>query len=745
MLRWLAGRRKGFASARWLTAKVAAGPIPVWPGGLDGLWLDRAAGPPIIASLHFLSHPAIAKAAAGRRAAYRGNEMNVSLNWLREYVRTDLAPEAVAQTLTAVGLNVEEIAEGPGGDAVLDVEVTSNRPDCLGHIGVARELAAATGAELVVPEADYEASEEACEEATRVEVADTDLCPLYMARIVRGVSVGPSPAWLASRLEAVGVRPVNNIVDVTNYVMMECGQPLHAFDFQALQEGRIVVRRAESGERFVAIDHSEHTLSPDRLIIADARRPVALAGVMGGAETEISGATRDVLLEAAVFDPLSIRTTARALNLSSESSYRFERGVDPHGTDWASRRAVGLILETAGGRAARGVCTAGAPLPERAEVTLRFGRIETVLGIAVPAEEAQAILERLGLETLEADAERVRVRVPSWRPDLGREVDLIEEVARHWGYEKVPEATDVTLAYAPASRAERVREAASEVLTAAGYDEAVSFSFTTREKAARLARVREAAGEPLVLRGTPLVLRQSVLPGLLDGLRVNRHAGDAGAKLFEIAMRFVPAKGGELPAESKMLAMASGDAFGSVKGVVETLLARLRLAGRVRFTPAEPHPDYDPERTAAVLLDGEPLGVVGQVSKEAAEAFELDEPPMVAELVFDRLAEEAVLEPRYEPLPQYPAINRDLALVVDESVRWEQVVDAMAAANVPQVESVTPLDVYRGKQVPDGKKSIAVRLVLRDPTRTLTHEDADRMQAKVLAALESVGATLRQT
>ncbi len=679
--------------------------------------------------------------------------MNVSYNWLRDYIVTDSKqalppPEEVARILTGIGLNVEETNEAPGGDAVLDVEVPSNRPDCLGHVGVARELAAAIGADLVPPDADLEESDEACEDLTRVEVADTDLCPLYTARIVRGVEAGPSPDWLAARLEAVGVRPVNSLVDVTNYVMMECGQPLHAFDLATLAEGRIVVRRAEAGERFVAIDHSEHTLSPQRLVIADAARPVALAGVMGGAETEISDTTKDVLLEAAVFDPLSIRTTARTLGLSSESSYRFERRVDPHGTDRASRRACRLMAEVAGGRVARGVWAAGAPLPEPPEVAMRVGRIETLLGVAVPAEEAKAILQRLGMDPVEADAETVRVRVPSWRPDVLREVDLIEEVARHWGYEKIPEAEEIRTRYAAPSRIERVREATTDVLTAAGYFEAVSFSFTTASKATRFSRGAEA-GEPLGLRGTPLVLRQSVLPGLLDGLRVNRHAGDADARLFEIAARFVPGgadapKGDPLPVENKMLVLASPEPFPAVKGVLEALLERLRLDGRVRFTPAEAHPDFQRERTAAVLLDGEPLGVVGRVSKAAAEAFELDDPPTVAEVVFDRLVAEAVLEPSYEPLPPYPAIVRDLALVVDEAVRWEQVADAVAGAGVAQVESITPVDVYRGKQVPEGKKSIAVRMVLRDPSRTLTHEDADRMQAEVLAALEPLGATLRE-
>ena len=277
--------------------------------------------------------------------------MNVSYQWLKEYVATDLAASEAAAALTRIGLNVDSLTDLPGGDARLLVEVTSNRPDCLGHIGVARELAAAVGTKLRWPEVAYEEMAEPVADLTRVEIAELDLCPLYTARIIRGVKVGPSPAWMARRLEAVGIRPVNNIVDVTNYVMMECGQPLHAFDYRRLADHRIIVRRARPGERFIAIDHTEHTLSPERLVIADAHRAVALAGVMGGVDTEIAESTTDVLLEAAVFDPLNIRNTARALGLASESSYRFERRVDPCCTDWASRRACRLITEVAGGRA----------------------------------------------------------------------------------------------------------------------------------------------------------------------------------------------------------------------------------------------------------------------------------------------------------------------------------------------------------------------------------------------------------
>ncbi len=672
--------------------------------------------------------------------------MNCSYLWLRELVETDLPPGEVAAALTRVGLNVEEQTFRGGADVCFDVEVTSNRPDCLGHLGVARELAAALRTRLTFPPVVLEEGDEAARDATAVQLDEPDLCPLYTARILRGVKVGRSSDWMLARLEAIGIRPVNNIVDVTNYVMMECGQPLHAFDFARLAEGRIVVRRARPGERFVAIDHSEHTLTPERLVIADASRAVALAGVMGGAETEISEATTDVLLEAAVFDPLSIRTTARTLSMMSDSSYRFERRVDSHMSDWASRRAAQLMGQVAGGTVARGVVVAGAPLTPVGEVTLRFARVPTLLGMDVPADACVGILERLGCEPTRRDADAVTVRVPTWRQDLTREADLVEEVARHTGYDAIPVRDETRVVLAPPTRRQEVQAATTDVLMAAGYHEAVTFSFTTGEKAVRLASAK-ADGEPLRVRGEALVLRQSVLPGLLDSLRVNRRAGTPDATLFEIADRYVPRAGEALPREDTMLALAGPDDFLGAKGTVEALLGRLGLAGRTRFEPGAPHcPDLDPAASVTVLLEGGPLGVLGRVGSEAAKAFDLDDPPVVAELVFDRLVEAAELVPSYRPLPTTPPVERDLAIVLDEATPWANVEAAIRGAGVEALEAARPLEVYRGKQVAAGKKSVALRLVFRVPGRTLTGEEADAMLTAILDALDrEVEATLRGT
>jgi phenylalanyl-tRNA synthetase beta chain len=669
--------------------------------------------------------------------------MNVSYQWLREYVATDLATSEAAQALTHVGLNVDSLTDLPGGDACLLVEVTSNRPDCLGHMGVARELAAAVGSRLRKPDVAFPELPEPVADLARVEVEELDLCPLYTARVIRGVKVAQSPAWMARRLEAVGIRPVNNIVDVTNYVMMECGQPLHAFDYRRLADHRIIVRRARAGERFIAIDHTEPTLSPERLVIADAHRAVALAGVMGGVDTEIADSTTDVLLEAAVFDPLIIRNTARSLLMASESSYRFERRVDPCGTDWASRRACQLITEVAGGRVARGVAVAGKPLPKPWELALRVSRIRTLLGLDIPADAAADILRRLEVEVLEKTTERIRVRVPSWRPDLEREADLIEEVARHHGYEKIPESRDIRLSYAPRTKTERVREIVSQVLVAAGYFEAVTFTFTSRDHAVRL-RPNDVTAEPLLCRGTALALRESLAAGVLESLAVNQRAGEPGAHLFEIAKRFIPVEGKDLPQEDAMLALAGADDFETLRGVLEAIFGALGIGGRVRFVESDRYADLEAGAAAEILLDDQPLGMIGRLAKPAARAFDLDEPPTVAELLFARLVDAAALEPVFQTLPQFPAITRDLAIVVAEAVTWAQVAEAVAAARAADLESLEPVSVYRGKPIPAGRKSVALRLVFRSKQETLTREEADAMQTAVLESLKSsLGAELR--
>ncbi len=398
--------------------------------------------------------------------------MIISKNWLTEYIDLSMPMDELTDRLTITGLNLEGI-ETVGDDTAIDLEVTSNRPDCLGHIGVAREVGVIFGKQLKKSEPEVKAVGEPVSKITSVEVTCPDLCPRYTARVIRGVKIGPSPDWLAARLRTLGVAIINNVVDVTNYVMMESGQPLHAFDFAKLKGGKIIVRQATAGEEFTAIDHKTYTLSGEEVVIADAERPVALGGVMGGFDTEVSEQTVDLLIEAADFEPLAVRGAARRHVLPSPSSYRFERGVDPEGIDWASRRCCELILELAGGTLCEGVIDIGPERMPREVVKLRFGQIPRLLGIQVERDEARRILSDLGCEETHACDHCVKVIPPSWRADLTREADLLEEVARVHGYDQIPEDVGVRMVSSHRTREDVVLERVRGVMTAAGFDEAL--------------------------------------------------------------------------------------------------------------------------------------------------------------------------------------------------------------------------------------------------------------------------------
>ncbi|CAA9428457.1 MAG: Phenylalanyl-tRNA synthetase beta chain, partial [uncultured Phycisphaerae bacterium] len=473
--------------------------------------------------------------------------MKISLEWLSQYLPGPLDAQAAADALTHGGLPVEVI-ERHGDDTVLDVEVTSNRGDCLSHLGVARELAALLGRRFddVNPAARESAAPAGS--ATSVRIEAPDLCPHYTARILRGVRIRPSPAWMTRRLEAVGLRPVNNVVDVTNYVMFELGQPLHAFDFDRLDGRQIVVRRAAAGEKLISLDGHERALSPDMLVIADAARPAALAGVMGGRDSEVSGATVNVLLESARFDPLAVRQAARALAMRSDSSYRFERGLDPTLPERASRRAAQLILETAGGELLAGDASAGEPDFAPKRLALRLPRLKQVLGIELPVEAVVDALRRLGLAPV-LQGDRVETTVPSYRLDLNIEVDLIEEVARVVGYDKIPIRDEIAIRLTPPDPDLSTIETIRSTLVGAGYFEAITFSFVSDALAPDFVDAADGSAAPgkkggpgglplpradAAVRKADAHLRPSILPGLLEAVRRNETVGTPDARLFEI-------------------------------------------------------------------------------------------------------------------------------------------------------------------------------------------------------------------
>ncbi len=673
--------------------------------------------------------------------------MIVSAKWLSDYVAVDLPVEELAHKLTMAGLNLESI-EAADGDTAIDLEVTSNRPDCLGHIGVAREIGVLTHRPIQIPLADVATTQHPASDVVSVKIECPDLCPAYTARVLRGVRIGPSPAWMQQRLTAIGVTPINNVVDATNYVLMECGQPLHAFDLNELSGGRIIVRRARAGETLQAIDHREYALSSDMCVIADAERPVAIGGVMGGAQTEINDATRDILIEVANFQPLSIHHTARALRLHSPSSYRFERRVNDQQLDWASRRCCELIMASGGGELLSGSVVAGEIPPWRPDpVRLRAARICRVLGIEVPWTEAVGILERLGLERVESDADSAAFLPPAWRRDLTREIDLIEEVARIHGYDRIPEDRAIPTVPGTRSLAERIDDRIRSVLTAAGFSEAVTFSFTSANT--RRVFERHADAEPLVIAPSAGdygdTMRASLIPSLVACRGENARRGNLDAELFEIARTYLNGDSGDPAGQPRRIGIVGGRSYLELRGVIEGLARSIRRSVAVTVRPSG-IPQFLSSRGAEVLLNDVPWGVLGELDREAdgVRDLKLRDAVTIAELDIQPLLDAANLVPQATPVSDYPAITRDLNFVLDEAVAWRQLEEAARDAGGPHLESIRFIEQYRGQHIAGGKKSYVLSLSYRAADRTLTGEEVDAAQQNVIAACrERLGAELR--
>lgn len=683
--------------------------------------------------------------------------MIVSWNWLKEYVRLDMSADELIHRLMMSGMN-HEGTEDVDGDIAIDLEVTSNRPDCLGHLGIAREVAILFDRPLVVPPVTFAESGPAIENLTSVTIAPeaSAWCPQYRARIIDEVKVGPSPAWMQRRLRSLGLTPISNVVDITNYVLLECGQPLHAFDFHKLLGKKIVVRNAKAGEKFLAINNKEYRLEPWMGVIADQERAVALAGVMGGAETEVSAATTTVLLESAEFAPLVIRKASRALDLSSDSSYRFERKIDPAGVAWASDRATHLLCELAGGKVATGFLHAGSRPEPRQPITLRWSQVQRILGIDIPLELGTKYLAGLGVEIQSTSGGKVTALPPSFRRDITREIDLVEEVGRIHGYESVAEDAVIPLAIASRSHAEEVTDVVRDTLCATGYFEAVTFSFTDQKTVESVRPWTEE--QPLALQHSSRKhenrLRQSLLPSLLHAVALNEARGNTDVQLYEIAQIYLPQSGSVLPDEPLAVGIVSTAGMRSgapkdqvlreLRGHVEGLLSRLRITAEL--IPVD-IPGLANGRSAEIRVASQKVGVLGYASAAVLESLDHKVDVAVAELLLRPLAAQANLFAHVQPIPDQPASERDLAIVLDESVRWEaleEIVRATAPTQEIQLEALEFVDLYRGKQVPAGKKSIAFRLTYRASRRTLTREEVDVRQQAVIDAIGSkLGGVLR--
>ena len=652
-------------------------------------------------------------------------------------------------------------------DVVFELEITPNRPDCLSLIGVAREIRAETGNPLKLPTVDLRESNISVRDLTSVTIDAPYLCPRYAARVIQGVKVGESPAWLQQRLASVGIGVINNIVDITNFVLMEYGQPLHAFDYHKLTENRIVVRRAMKGEHLTTLDEAERELTSDMLVIADAERPVALAGIMGGYDSEITETTCDVLLESAYFNPSSVRATAKALGISTEASYRFERGADPGAVLAALDRAAQLIAELAGGTVCEGVVDVypGAPpvtgkggQQPLTEVQLRPERVNFVLGTTLEPSEMVQILNRLGFD-VDATGEVYHVTVPTFRSDITREIDLIEEIARVYGYDNIPTTLpkgDIPVP-APNPKTE-IRERIKHFLLAAGMMEAVNYSFCDPNC---FDKIRLNADDPLrnTLRlKNPLspemsVLRTTLTSGLLENAQHNRNHQIDAIAIFEIGGVFV--HDGEEKEPERVAGVLAGHVgagvysdpyrspdFFDIKGLVEGML---EVCGVVDWTLQKTNvPTFHPGRNAEVLLGDRRIGVFGEVHPQALENYDLPYKAYLFEFDLERLVEAATFAKRFEPISIYPKVARDLAIVVDKEVLSDMPTALIYTTGGDSVDSVRLFDVYEGEQVPEGKKSLAYTITYHSATETLTDKAVNALHNRVVKHLNrELGAELR--
>jgi phenylalanyl-tRNA synthetase beta chain len=644
-------------------------------------------------------------------------------------------------------------------DAILEVEVTPNRPDCLAIVGVAREVAALTGGRLRPPESTVREDPAVTTAGWRITIEDPDLCPRYTARLITDVAVGPSPAWLAQRLRAAGLRPINNVVDVTNYVLWEIGHPLHAFDGDLLADRHVVVRRARPGETVETLDGQSRTLGEAMLVIADPKRAVAVAGVMGGAHSEVRTSTHTVLLESAYFAPGSIRRTAKALGLSTEASYRFERGADIEGLRGALDRAARLIAELGGGRVATGVLDAY-PVPRRPlAVPLRLARIQRVVGACPPRATVADILRGLGFPATERSGD-FEVVVPAFRRDVAIEDDLVEEIARVWGYDKIPSTLPSgALALTRRPRHLVARDTVRRVLAGSGCQEAVSLSLTDP---AYLRHIGLSPDDPRVVRlQNPLaadrsVMRPTLLFGLLEAVATNVHRQAPDVRLFEIGRVFEGRGAGVLPHEETRVAMvltglrtprawyaprARADVFdakGAMEGVIEAL-------GRREVTIEPTSAVYlEDGRAATVVVQGTPVGVLGELHPDVQKVFDLPTPVFFAELSLDAIESLPERVVQYRPLARYPGVQRDLAVVVSVDVLAAEVSRAIEGIRPAWLRRITLFDVYEGAQVGPGRKSLAYGLLYQADDRTLTDTEVNRAHSELVKQLRAqLGAEVR--
>jgi phenylalanyl-tRNA synthetase beta chain len=676
--------------------------------------------------------------------------MKLSPHWLRDFVDLNVDDRRLAEDLTAVGIAVEGIS-GSGENAVFEMEIGTNRPDAMNHYGVAREASAIYNQSLRPIEARLPATQGHA--AVEIIIDEGNLCPRFSARVLRDLTIRPSAERVARRLALLDQHPINNAVDATNYTLWETGKPTHAFDLDLLEGGKLIIRKAQPGEKLKTLDGIERQLTSEDLVVADLRKPVALAGVMGGFDTMITERTRNILIESAWWDPTTIRKTSRRHALHTEASHRFERGADFESTVLSCDRVAGLILESGGGQLQGGIIDVIATPLDQAPIVLRVSEVHRILGTEISTHEIYRILTKLGFDLIperggEAD---FTVRVPSWRLDVEREIDLVEEIARLYGYDKftntLPAFAGAVIELPYATKDHQLRTTS----LALGYNEAVSLSFISHEDAETF------SVSPVIELANPIseeasIMRSSMLPGMLNMIAHNLNRGVDRVRLFEMGGIFEAVDGGA--AELKQLCLGTTEPgsrkaetwdsqpFFDLKGDVETLLQAFEHQN-VCYQASTPD-YYHPGRSARALMDGEVVARFGQIHPDVAAQRKFRQEVYLAEILVDRLYRRDLRQVRYEPLAKYPAVERDFSFLFTNETVFDKIEQAANSLNIPELRSFTPVEIFRGGKLPSGKYSMLLRAKFQSRERTLREEEVADRSERIVKALESLGGVLRR-
>lgn len=629
-------------------------------------------------------------------------------------------------------------------ETAIDFEITSNRPDCLSIIGLAREAAVTLKTEFKKPRIKVKEEGDEAKNYISVEIKEPELCPRYAARVVKDVKIGPSPKWMKERLRAAGVRPINNIVDITNYVMLEYGQPMHAFDLNDVEGNKIIVRRASEGEILKTLDDQDRALDSSMLVIADENRAIAVAGVMGGANSEITDKAKTILFESANFNGPSVRLTAKKLGLRTEASSRFEKGLDVNNVVAAIDRAVELVEQLGAGTVCKGIVDCYVKKPEPVELRLRHDKINAFLGTNISKSEMIDILKALEFEV---DESNNMVKVPSFRPDVEREADLAEEIARFYGYNNI-EATLLSGKAATLGKKthkQSIEDLIKDTMVACGLYETFTYSFTSPKDFDMLNLPQDSDLRKTVVISNPLgddysIMRTTTIADMLSVISTNYNRRIDEARLFEMSFVYLPESLPlkDLPKEKPVLTvgMYGKVDFYDLKGTVEELLAKLGIKD-YEFVPVKDNPTFHPGRTASLLINGENAGIIGEIHPSVAEKFECPERTYVGVIDVENLVESAVLMSQYKPLPKFPAVSRDIAMLVKDEILVKQIEDIIKQRSGKILEDIKLFDVYKGKQVPEGMKSVAYSITFRASDRTLTDDEVGKTMTKILDGLKN--------